>query len=345
MKSYKPFTFCLVFLFASLLYAQPIPVGQWTFDEGFGTTTADISGNGNDGTIYGAIFTDNTPSGNGYALEFDGSSAVHIGDPDILKIEEGDISICAWISYNTLRLQNFYNLCVKGHSDASPGEIVLRVNIREKRYQISSYDGGLDHAASIDIDSADFGQWIHLTGTYSAVDQKWRLYKNGELGDVSPVETGPVPVEDNGWAIGAKCSPTEKYPTERHFVGIIDDVRIYDVALTDEDVLAIYNEAFTDVESIASDVPANFKLVQNYPNPFNPATTITYSLPEKSFVTLRVFNLLGKEVTTLVSDEQPAGEYRVKFNSSEIAELPSGIYMYVLKAGVHKEARKMIFMK
>ena len=76
--------------------------------------------------------------------------------------------------------------------------------------------------------------------------------------------------------------------------------------------------------------PTQFTLYQNYPNPFNPITTIRFDLPKSSFVTLRIFDLLGREITTLVNEKRPAGTYTVEWNGKE---LPSGIYLYRLKAG------------
>ncbi len=96
--------------------------------------------------------------------------------------------------------------------------------------------------------------------------------------------------------------------------------------------------------SIKKDIrfPINYSLSQNYPNPFNPTTTIKYQIPELSFVTLKVYDVLGKEVTTLVNEEKPAGEYEVKFNATG---LPSGIYFYRLHAGNYVETKKMVLMK
>jgi hypothetical protein len=89
-------------------------------------------------------------------------------------------------------------------------------------------------------------------------------------------------------------------------------------------------------------VPAAFNLSQNYPNPFNPSTVISYRLPVTSFVTLKVYDILGREVATLVNEEKPSGEYEVEFDGSA---LPSGIYFYQLKAGEYSETRKMILLK
>jgi hypothetical protein len=88
--------------------------------------------------------------------------------------------------------------------------------------------------------------------------------------------------------------------------------------------------------------PNYFALDQNYPNPFNPSTTISYSVPETEFVTLKVYDVLGNEIASLVNEEKPAGKYEVDFNG---AELSSGIYFYRLQAGSFIETKKMVLMK
>jgi len=90
------------------------------------------------------------------------------------------------------------------------------------------------------------------------------------------------------------------------------------------------------------DTPEEYKLSQNYPNPFNPHTRIDYSIPKSGVVTLKVYNLLGKEVSTLVSENKSAGSYSIIFNGSN---LTSGIYFYRLTAGNYIETRKMLLIK
>lgn len=93
----------------------------------------------------------------------------------------------------------------------------------------------------------------------------------------------------------------------------------------------------------------NFSLEQNYPNPFNPSTTISWQLPFSSHQTLKVYDVLGKEVATLVDEYKPAGTYEVEFNgqtgSSANKELPSGVYFYRLQAGSFIDTKKMILLR
>ena len=88
--------------------------------------------------------------------------------------------------------------------------------------------------------------------------------------------------------------------------------------------------------------PSEFSLSQNYPNPFNPTTVISYQLPVNSFVILKVYNVLGNEVATLVSERESAGKYEVNFDASKLG---SGVYYYTLRADNFVQTRKMILLK
>jgi hypothetical protein len=101
-------------------------------------------------------------------------------------------------------------------------------------------------------------------------------------------------------------------------------------------------EGIVSVEENETGQPTEYALYQNYPNPFNPTTTIQYSIPELSNVTLKVYDVLGSEVITLVNEEKPVGSYEVGFDG---VGLPSGIYFYRLQSGSFVETKKMVLMK
>jgi hypothetical protein len=103
-----------------------------------------------------------------------------------------------------------------------------------------------------------------------------------------------------------------------------------------------YAQSPSDVQEINSETPASYLLQQNYPNPFNPSTKINYSIPAISFITLKVYDVLGNEVATLLNEEKPAGSYEVDFSASG---LTSGIYFYKLTAGSFVETKKMLMIK
>jgi len=88
--------------------------------------------------------------------------------------------------------------------------------------------------------------------------------------------------------------------------------------------------------------PQTFSLEQNYPNPFNPVTKIKFTLASNEYTTLKVYDIIGKEISTLVNNQMEKGHYEINFDASN---LPSGVYLYTLNAGGYKETRKMILMR
>jgi hypothetical protein len=100
--------------------------------------------------------------------------------------------------------------------------------------------------------------------------------------------------------------------------------------------------SYSDVVSVTFDVPAEFVLSQNFPNPFNPSTRISYFVSQESFVSIKVHDFLGREVKTLVGENQPIGSYDVVFDASN---LPSGTYFCTMIAGNFSDTKKMIVLK
>ena len=103
-----------------------------------------------------------------------------------------------------------------------------------------------------------------------------------------------------------------------------------------------FDDSILPVEDEVSQIVNEFKLYQNYPNPFNPVTSIQYAISNSQFISLKVYDILGKEVAVLVNEEKPAGNYEVTFNASG---LPSGVYFYQLNAGSFFETKKMVLLK
>jgi len=100
--------------------------------------------------------------------------------------------------------------------------------------------------------------------------------------------------------------------------------------------------SFTSVAKSGNTYIFNFSLDQNYPNPFNPSTTVPFYLPSRSFVSLKIFDLLGKEISTLVSEELSAGNYSRQWNAESF---PSGVYFYRLQAGSFTETKKLLLLR
>ncbi len=115
------------------------------------------------------------------------------------------------------------------------------------------------------------------------------------------------------------------------------------VLIISDSVRKIIVPKITSVQQLAESViPENYSLSQNYPNPFNPSTMINYQLPTNNLVTLKVFDIIGREVATLVNERQEAGTYQTLFNAQGLS---SGLYFYQLRAGNYSEVKKMLLMK
>ncbi len=108
---------------------------------------------------------------------------------------------------------------------------------------------------------------------------------------------------------------------------------------------SVISDIKTDVEydlDRTDGLPENFRLDQNFPNPFNPTTSISFALPSRSDVTLRLFNVLGQKIATLVNGSLSGGEYVITLDGSNLA---SGVYFYRMRAGGFSEAKKLVVLK
>ena len=150
---------------------------------------------------------------------------------------------------------------------------------------------------------------------------------------------GTVITGSHNWSNSAEISNNEN-------TLIIHDTRVANLFL--QEFKSRYLEAGgTDnielgVKRVGNEIPTSFGLAQNYPNPFNPGTTISYQLSEEGAVSLIVYDVLGREMATLVNGKQRAGYYEVRFSASKFA---SGTYFYILRSGSHFSAKKMLLVK
>ncbi|HFE65576.1 MAG TPA: T9SS type A sorting domain-containing protein, partial [Caldithrix sp.] len=126
-----------------------------------------------------------------------------------------------------------------------------------------------------------------------------------------------------------------------NFKGILDDIRIYNYGLSVQEIQNIYTTGIKFHHTSPGEFPEQFVLYQNYPNPFNPTTTIAFSLPGRSDVSLKIFDLSGKEVETLLKKQLPAGRYSVDWDASRFA---SGIYFCRLKSAQNVSVRKLLLI-
>jgi len=107
--------------------------------------------------------------------------------------------------------------------------------------------------------------------------------------------------------------------------------------------LEVYNLDAVGVENEKDNkFPSSFSLSQNYPNPFNPSTVISYRIPKEGIVTIKIYDVLGRDVMTLADEYKSAGSYELKFDASELA---GGVYIYRIQAGAFNASKKMLLIK
>ena len=125
-------------------------------------------------------------------------------------------------------------------------------------------------------------------------------------------------------------------------IGKIDIDEVGNKYITCYNGICIFNESGITSVNQNSNILKTFKLHQNYPNPFNPSTMIKYKLPKSSHIKLKVYNLAGQEIATLINKFQLAGEHEVTWQPKG---LPSGLYFYKIQAREYSEAKKLILQK
>jgi hypothetical protein len=200
--------------------------------------------------------------------------------------------------------------------------------------------------AVLDLDGNVFGGTdpdpVTLTGTYdnngfSATGNSPTYGDMSLNGDASGNMTGRMPNVPNPGIDSTTLSGTY---TETN----IDLTYLVYFAAggTADGVINLLKDPASSIEKELNVVPDDFKLEQNYPNPFNPSTTIQFSIPEQSFVTLEIFNSLGEKVDLLIAEELDTGKYKFNWNAGN---LTSGTYYYILIANDFRQAKKLILLK
>jgi agmatine/peptidylarginine deiminase len=177
-------------------------------------------------------------------------------------------------------------------------------------------------------------KWITSTETNNQGFEIWKM------------ENGKWKMENDDWEkIG--FVPGFGTSTEVHHYSFVDESLQsgnYQYRLKQIDFNGSFE--YSNIIEVTIEAPNEFSLEQNYPNPFNPTTSLQYTIGSRQFVTLKVYDVLGNEISTLVNEFKQAGKYEVEFNSASSIKYPaSGIYFYQLKAGTFIESKKMLLLK
>jgi len=149
--------------------------------------------------------------------------------------------------------------------------------------------------------------------------------------------------------LGSGAFPLKFTKKEKFSVALVFGENLEDIIFNKDAAQIFYNnnyrlpDSLTEIDGNSFALnPKNFYLFQNYPNPFNPITSIKYSLQKEGLASLKVYDVLGKEVATLVNEFKNTGSYAVSFNAESLS---SGVYFYRLQAGSFVETKKMILLK
>jgi hypothetical protein len=176
-----------------------------------------------------------------------------------------------------------------------------------------------------------------VTFVYDSAAAQVRGYKNGTLA-VTSSQTLNI-VTGTGFSVGG-------YGASTSFIGKMDEFRLWRRALTPAEVsaFALSDLGGCGITSIGNnnETPLTYKLLQNYPNPFNPVTSIDFAIPRNELVELKVYDMLGREVATLIDKQMNAGTYSVNFDATRLS---SGVYFYTLRSGGFSETKKMMLVK
>ncbi len=211
-------------------------VAYFPFDETeAGMQTLDASGHEHHGTPSAnppvpSLSVPPVGFANPRSLSFDGvEQLLDLGNPETLNVS-GNVTLSAWI--RPLALDGYRNIVGHGYRWAPNRELALR--IFDEDFEFTAWDG-VDHMASAPVPPGDVDNWHHLAGVYDG--ENYRLYRDGELVVVHPDDYVPAQV-DAPWGIGARTATMP--PEGRYFSGLIDEVRIYDRALSDDEVRALF---------------------------------------------------------------------------------------------------------
>jgi hypothetical protein len=309
---------------------------SWTFNDG---TTKDYVGGAN-GTLMGgayifesSLFTDN--SGSWMEMPADKIAMNTYKEVTIemwfVPLGNGNTgyTMLAYFGNTKNRVGvNGYFMCAARGDDKSRAAISCGVEVNpwsgESGANGPEYDDGELHHMVSTLDSANIT--LYIDGQFQASTP---LATNNRIDSISST-----------FAYLAKSG----YMDDSTWLGQILEFNIYNKALDSAAVRFLFNKgaSTTGVEKEIAALPKEYRLLQNYPNPFNPSTTIKFDLAKSGNASLRVYDMLGRPVATLVDGELEAGDHTANFNASNLA---AGVYFYSLQAGDFSSVKKLILLK
>jgi hypothetical protein len=311
-------------------------IAYWKLDETEGSTAADSGPFKLDGEILNMDPATWYPGKVNGGLLFDGiDDVMQVPHEDVLILSDESFSISAWIYTEALPghpMVLFQKGTSSGDGETGNSGKWLGMDIREDTVRFAMDD--MIRESLVTLPGAGIllpFSWTHLVAVRNAEDRTLALYVNGELTSSAPDETGSLSQEEDLY-FGNNPSGTGP------FYGILDEISMYNYALRNSEVKALYALATHTPEGRSNE----FSPVQVYPNPFRSSITLTCPVASESPVLLSIYTATGRIVKTLVNQPQAKGRYHFTLDGSD---LEPGIYLYELKAGPAVYRGRIIRMK
>jgi hypothetical protein len=289
------------------------------------------------------------PSVHGNALDFSlgGDNAfVSIPDNDFINFDSTlSFTISALVMADPVAHPEEMHIVFKGATSEDAAK-----NWQGKWYALGFKSGEIRFAVDDNVvktqlaakiaESYPVKDWVHILAVRDRAADSLKLYMNGVM--IAGIE------DITELNIASKNLPLllgNNHESKTHFKGKLDDVRMYNYAMSAakvKDLYASYNIVSAVESNPDNQAPVTYALKQNYPNPFNPSTRIEFHLPVPGWTTIVVYNAVGQEVATLVNAKLERGVHAVTCN---VSHLTSGVYFYKIKSGDFSQVRKMMLMK
>ncbi|MBC8401140.1 MAG: hypothetical protein H8E14_06590, partial [Candidatus Marinimicrobia bacterium] len=268
----------------------------------FNGNANDESGQTNNGSVYGAQLVPDRHGNQAAAYRFDGQDdRIQIPNSAQLNFQEA-ITVTCWLKPGEIPASGeTYPL---SHGSWEERWKFSHMTDRRLRWTINAQNGIGDLDSDTQLDTSHY---YFVAGVYDGTHMK--LLVNGQSESTRTL-TGGIKQTSLDITIGQSKPRVTAY----NFNGIIDDIHLYSIALSDSAIAALYQQELI-VDHGDPALPSSFALRSNYPNPFNPVTTIEFELPIHTHVTLTIINILGQNVAVLVDDYRSPGLHRVNWNA------------------------------
>jgi len=295
----------------------------------FSGNANDLSGLNNHGMVNGADLTTNRFGDLNSAYYFNGTSDnIRVSASSSLNFTNA-ITVSFWMMPTQLFTdRETYPISHGNWENRWKLSIIPDQRIR---WTVKSSDGVKDLDSKVKVAA---NSWYHVVSLYDG--SNFEIYVNGAIDNHSTF-SGTILTTNIDLMIGQVLPNVSQY----NFKGVIDDIRIFDYALSVEEIEQLYGES-SAIHSEMETIPKDFALSQNYPNPFNPQTTIQYQLPVADNVKLEVYDLTGRLVQTIVDEYKQAGNYTIIWDARNVS---SGIYLYRLQTKEFISTKKCIKLK